>query len=66
MRITGYVQKVNSKQSDDYFKSRPVGSQLGALASPQSQVIENREWLDAKFESLSKEMHGEFVKRPLH
>ena len=39
-------EKLSAEENDNYFYSRPVESQIGALASPQSQVIESREWLD--------------------
>lgn len=66
VRITGLVSKLSEQDSDEYFTSRPEGSRIGAWASPQSQVIENREWLDTKFESLTKEMKDGYVKRPPH
>src|SRR4029078_9481313 len=44
VRLTGLVEKINAKDSDEYFHSRPVESQVGANVSPQSQVIESREW----------------------
>eukprot|EP01053_Blabericola_migrator_P003496 Blabericola_migrator_1__3495@NODE_2035_length_3384_cov_95_542358_g1292_i0_p2_GENE_NODE_2035_length_3384_cov_95_542358_g1292_i0NODE_2035_length_3384_cov_95_542358_g1292_i0_p2_ORF_typecomplete_len216_score33_46Putative_PNPOx/PF01243_20/4_2e21PNP_phzG_C/PF10590_9/1_1e20Pyridox_oxase_2/PF12766_7/4e08Pyrid_ox_like/PF16242_5/8_7e05Pyrid_ox_like/PF16242_5/11KdpC/PF02669_15/0_15_NODE_2035_length_3384_cov_95_542358_g1292_i010541701 len=47
VRIQGRVEKVTPKESDDYFQVRPLGSRLGAWASPQSQVIPNREALEA-------------------
>ena len=42
VRIEGPVEKISEPQNDTYFKSRPLGSQLGAWASPQSQVIPRR------------------------
>src|SRR5687767_3094217 len=48
VRITGLVEKVSEQESDAYFNSRPVGSRIGAWTSPQSQVIENREWLEER------------------
>ncbi len=42
VRIEGRVEKVAAQESDDYFKSRPLDSRLGAWASPQSQVIASR------------------------
>ncbi len=53
VRITGLVDKLSAMDSEAYFKSRPVGSRIGAWASPQSEVIESSEWLTlqaAKFE----------------
>jgi pyridoxamine 5'-phosphate oxidase len=42
VRIEGVVEKVSAQESDDYFKSRPLDSRIGAWASPQSKVIPNR------------------------
>ncbi len=64
VRITGVVQKTSAKESDDYFYSRPLASQLGASISPQSTVIENREWLEAKYSEVEKQ--EEPVQRPIH
>ncbi|HHJ1298452.1 pyridoxamine 5'-phosphate oxidase [Pseudomonas sp. P1B16] len=47
VRIEGRVEKVTAKESDDYYQVRPLGSRLGAWASPQSQVISGRETLEA-------------------
>src|SRR5437763_14342297 len=49
VRIVGLVKKVSEKESDEYFHSRPTGSQIGAWASPQSQVIEDRNWLGEQY-----------------
>ncbi|MER3470332.1 MAG: pyridoxamine 5'-phosphate oxidase [Chitinophagaceae bacterium] len=64
VRIVGIVKKVAAEESDAYFNSRPEGSRIGAWASPQSQVIENREWLDNRYQKLAKEMGGEQIQRP--
>lgn len=66
VRITGLVKKTEAKESDDYFHSRPTGSQIGAIASPQSQVIESRDWLDAHYLDLSKELKNKQIDRPSH
>lgn len=66
VRITGLVQKLNSEASDTYFSSRPEGSQLGAMVSPQSRVIESRKWLDKHYKKLRKELKKENIKRPEH
>ena len=44
--IKGMAEKIAPNLSDGYFESRPLGSQLGAIVSPQSQVIPNREYLE--------------------
>lgn len=64
VRITGFVQKTSEKDSDDYFYSRPVASQVSAAVSPQSQSIESREWLQQQYEELEKKSAN--VKRPAH
>lgn len=46
VRIEGRVVKVSPEESDAYFQVRPLGSRLGAWASPQSQVIADREALE--------------------
>jgi pyridoxamine 5'-phosphate oxidase len=66
VRVTGLIQKINSQQSDEYFQSRPEASRIGAWASPQSRVIENREWLDGKFNELVNKMEGTKINRPPH
>jgi pyridoxamine 5'-phosphate oxidase len=47
VRIEGLVEKVSAEESDDYFRSRPLDSRIGAWASPQSQVISGRSVLVA-------------------
>jgi len=66
VRITGLVKKVSEKESDEYFLSRPQGSQVGAWTSPQSKVIESRDWLDKRYTSLSEEFQHKTLKRPPH
>lgn len=64
VRIVGIVKKICDEESDAYFHSRPIASQLGACVSPQSRVIENRKWLDDQFEEVSKKMSGSAIARP--
>jgi pyridoxamine 5'-phosphate oxidase len=66
VRITGLVFKVAAEESDAYFGSRPVGSRIGAWASPQSNVIENRDWLEKEFEKRIKEFENNTIPRPPH
>ncbi|MCB0588317.1 MAG: pyridoxamine 5'-phosphate oxidase [Phaeodactylibacter sp.] len=55
VRIEGRVEKVSREESEAYFQSRPKGSQIGAWASPQSQVISGREELEQQAAALEKE-----------
>jgi pyridoxamine 5'-phosphate oxidase len=64
VRITGLIEKISGKQSDEYFQSRPESSRIGAWASPQSRVIEDRQWLDEKFNELVNKMEGTSIGRP--
>lgn len=66
VRIIGLVEKLSDRDNDEYFNSRPEGSRIGAWTSPQSEVIENREWLDNRYTTLVNEMGGTEVKRPPH
>lgn len=67
LRIEGKVEKVEPKESDAYFHSRPKGSQIGAWASPQSEVIESREVLEQREKELSAQYaQEEVVPRPEH
>jgi pyridoxamine 5'-phosphate oxidase len=66
VRITGLVQKVDASESDAYFQSRPEGSRIGASVSPQSQIIENREWLENKWNEAAGEWSGKPIERPAH
>lgn len=66
IRLTGIIQKTSKEENDAYFKSRPHASQVGALASPQSEVIESRKWLDDQYEELSGKFKEKNVERPAH
>jgi len=66
VRIVGLVKKVPEQESTDYFHSRPLGSQVGAVASPQSQVIPGREWLDQEYSKLMEKYKEGNVPRPSH
>lgn len=59
IRIEGKVEKLSSRESLEYFHSRPKASQLGAWTSAQSQVIPNREILEEKLASLQAQYSGE-------
>ena len=62
--IKAEVEKIAPNLSDGYFESRPRGSQFGALVSPQSEVIPNREYLEKKLKNLESEFEGKNVPRP--
>lgn len=62
--IKGKAEKIAANLSDGYFESRPRGSQLGALVSKQSDVIENREVLENNLKALEKEFEGKDIPRP--
>ncbi len=64
VRIEGVAGRLDEKESDDYFNSRPPGSQIGAWASPQSAVISSREILENKVKELEKHFAGKKVNRP--
>lgn len=57
VRIEGKAKKIPTSQSEEYFYQRPRESQIGALASPQSQPIPSRDYLD-QIESEIKEKLG--------
>ncbi len=64
--IKGKAAKVSDNLSDTYFKSRPKGSQLGALVSQQSEIISNRAYLEQKLETLERTYENVPVKRPTY
>jgi len=66
VRVEGTVEKVSEEESDAYFQSRPKASQLGAWASPQSQVIKNRDVLEKRLTQLEEQYATEKVPRPTH
>jgi pyridoxamine 5'-phosphate oxidase len=63
VRIEGECRLLSAEQSDQYFYSRPIGSRIGAIASPQSQVIPSREFLEQE-ELKFKEEFGDNPPRP--
>jgi len=64
--IKGKAEKIAENLSDGYFESRPRGSQLGAIVSNQSDVIENRTILENQLEALEKKFEGKEIPRPKH
>lgn len=64
VRIEGTIEKLSREQSEAYFHSRPKASQLGAVASPQSQEIEGRKSLEDKMQQLEAEYADKDVPKP--
>jgi pyridoxamine 5'-phosphate oxidase len=66
VRVEGVVEPVAAIESDRYFATRPRGYQIEAHASPQSQVIEGRCFLERQFWDLTRRFDGQDVPRPPH
>jgi pyridoxamine 5'-phosphate oxidase len=64
VRVAGSVERVADAEADAYFAERPRGSQLAAWASRQSEPIENRGALDARFADVTRRFEGTTVPRP--
>jgi pyridoxamine 5'-phosphate oxidase len=62
----GPVEKVSAEESDAYFNSRDRGSQISAWASPQSQPVPDRAWLEQRVAELEQHYAGREVPRPPH
>jgi pyridoxamine 5'-phosphate oxidase len=66
VRVRGPVQRISAEETAAYFHSRPRGSQLGAWASPQSQVIGSREELEKLFAETSERFGDDEIPVPPH
>jgi pyridoxamine 5'-phosphate oxidase len=67
VRITGTIAKITEAESLAYFQSRPRASQLGAWASDQSQIIPDRQFLEAKLQCLQQQYpEGMDIPKPTH
>lgn len=66
VRIEGTVERVSEAESDVYFRSRPLGSRLGAWASQQSEVISGRDVLEERVRELMQRYSDGDVPRPPH
>ena len=64
VRVRGPMSRVSAAESDAYFDSRPRDSQIGAWASPQSEVIADRADLDRRIAETAAEFDGRVVPRP--
>ncbi len=67
VRIEGTIEKLSEQASDKYFAMRPRDSQIGAWASPQSQTIPSRDYLDNKIKETNESFDGkDNIDRPIH
>ena len=64
VRVEGEVTRVSDEESDAYFASRPRGSQIGAVASPQSEPIDDRGVLERRVAEIEEAFAGRDVERP--
>lgn len=64
--IKGIAEKTLATISDNYFDSRPDGSKLGAIVSPQSEVIPSRDYLEKNLKTFEAEFQGKEIPRPEH
>ncbi len=64
IRVEGKVERLSDVESDAYFNSRPRGSQLGAWASNQSQILPSRETLEERYREIERRFEGKAVPRP--
>jgi pyridoxamine 5'-phosphate oxidase len=64
VRVSGSVARITCEESERYFHSRPLGSQIGAAASHQSEVLDDRVALEAEFARLEKVYAGGNVPLP--
>ena len=64
VRVAGGIDRVPAEESDEYFATRPRGSQVGAWASPQSEVVPDRDALEARVRDVEARFAGRDVPRP--
>ena len=62
--IKGIAEKTSASVSDNYFASRPNGSKLGAIVSPQSEIIPDRKFLENNLKQLENDLEGNEILRP--
>jgi len=66
VRIEGLVERVSAEESDAYYQSRPAGSRIGAWASPQSEVISDRQIIEKNVLAYGEKFGTGVIPRPEH
>lgn len=66
VKIEGTVKQLTAAENDEYYFSRPVGSQIGAWASPQSRVIAGREVIEENVRAIEEKLASQPLTRPPH
>jgi pyridoxamine 5'-phosphate oxidase len=66
IRIEGSISKISKAKSEEYFKSRPRESQLGAITSIQSSIIKNRDEIETKYKEIESLYEGKEIEMPEH
>lgn len=61
IRVEGTVEKISRTETEQYFNSRPVGSRIGAIISPQSQIISSRQVLEDQYKVFESRPESELV-----
>ncbi|MDI6400788.1 pyridoxamine 5'-phosphate oxidase [Balneolaceae bacterium ANBcel3] len=64
--VEGVAEKIAEEESETYFKSRPAGSQISAIASPQSDVVDSRAELEERARFIEQQTSESEIKRPAH
>lgn len=64
IRIEGRIEKTSEEVSNEYYLSRPAKSRIGSWASPQSQEIKNRQFIEDRQSEFEKKFEGKFPPRP--
>ena len=66
IRIEGIVEKTDATVSDSYFNSRPLGSRIAAIVSPQSKVVASRDHYDTLYNTYMAKLSHDNVSRPVY
>jgi pyridoxamine 5'-phosphate oxidase len=66
VRVEGSVERCSPQETERYVRSRPLGSQISALASPQSQVVHSRDWLEERVAELAARYADAEPELPTH